>query len=88
MEGECGGWREYTLMDIKELDLFIHNPTQEELDSVIGTVGRGRHLGQELWVEYITAPRWNGDMWVCLANIHGMLCSVEVKLKEESKHAQ
>jgi len=60
-------------MNVKELDLFIPEPTQSDLDAVKGSIDKKG-------IAYITAPRWNGTQWTCLANVNGTLCLVEVKV--------
>ena len=63
-------------------DLFLHTPTEEELESFVGTLENACIWGVECSIEYITAPRWNGDMWVCLASVNRMLCTVQVNIRE------
>jgi len=58
-----------------QTDLFRHNPTQEELDSVVGTEHDYHYdTGKPYYVKYLTAPRWSDtyQRWQCLANVEGM----------------
>jgi len=58
-----------------QLDLFHYNPTQDDLNRLAGEWDE-----KNPYVNYITAPRWNNThgMWTCLANVGGLLCTVEV----------
>ena len=69
-----------------QMDLFIHNPTQNELDSFIGMESWYNYdLGKPFYVKYLTAPQWDdiNQRWTCLANVEGMLCIIEVKITED-----
>lgn len=70
----------------EQTDLFAPTPTQEDLDSFVGTEHDYQYdLGKPLYVKYLTAPRWNEakQRWQCLASVEGMMCVVEVYINVE-----
>jgi len=76
--GDQMGSQGMTVRVDDQLDLFRYNPTQEDLN---GMAGKWQEQYDDLGgVKYLTAPRWNNGqgMWTCLANVCGMLCTVEV----------
>lgn len=61
-----------------QLDLFLPNPTEEELAHFRGAI-------IPPGVELLSAPYWNAkDMrWQALANVGGALCIVELNVRSE-----
>lgn len=61
---------------MKQLNLTYNPPIQVNVD---------KYLDEDLQIEYLgKATKQLDNSWNCLANVHGMLCLVAVKIKEKT----